>query len=94
MSISVDDVRNIAKLACIGITESECSHMTDELNYVMNWINQLQTVDVSDIVLHNDAESLPERDDVVTEINRCDDLLKVAPEVSDQWFVVPKTIKS
>jgi aspartyl-tRNA(Asn)/glutamyl-tRNA(Gln) amidotransferase subunit C len=94
MSISVEDVKNIAKLACLGVTEAECLSMADELTNVMNWINQLQSVDVSDIVLHSDAASMPEREDLVAEVDRCKDILQIAPDSVDQWFVVPKTVKS
>jgi aspartyl-tRNA(Asn)/glutamyl-tRNA(Gln) amidotransferase subunit C len=93
MGISVGDVKNIAKLACLGMTESECLSMADELTYVMNWISQLQSVDVSDIVLHNDAASMPEREDLATELDHSTEIMQLAPESVDKWFAVPKTIK-
>ncbi|MDR1598203.1 MAG: Asp-tRNA(Asn)/Glu-tRNA(Gln) amidotransferase subunit GatC [Holosporales bacterium] len=93
MGISNQNVKNIAKLAAISLSEDEVPFISSELDSIMTWINQLQDVDVSSITLHNDATSLPERADVVTERDMCVKILANAPDSVDQWFAVPKIIK-
>lgn len=87
------DVGAIARLASIRLSKEEEAFMGQELNAVMDWIDQLNEVDVSDITLHVAATSMPERPDVATEGNHREEVLANAPEAVEQWFAVPKMIK-
>ncbi|MDR1908100.1 MAG: Asp-tRNA(Asn)/Glu-tRNA(Gln) amidotransferase subunit GatC [Holosporales bacterium] len=93
MAISDKNVKNVAKLAGISLSEDEVLYVTSELDSIMTWINQLQAVDVSDVQIHGDSVSMPERPDCVTEHNACSKILANAPDAVDQWFAVPKIIK-
>lgn len=87
------DVGAVARLASIRLSKEEEAFMSKELNAVMEWIDRLAEVDVSDVTLHVATTSMPERADVVTEGNRRDEILANAPDAVDQWFAVPKMIK-
>lgn len=87
------DVGAVARLASIRLSEDEQAFMGQELNAVMSWIDRLAEVDVSDVVLHVETASMPERADIVTSGNHRDEILANAPDSVDQWFAVPKMIK-
>lgn len=87
------DVGAVARLASIRLSQEEEAFMSKELDAVMEWIDRLAEVDVSDVTLHVETTSMPERADVVTEENRRDEVLSNAPDAVDQWFAVPKMIK-
>jgi aspartyl-tRNA(Asn)/glutamyl-tRNA(Gln) amidotransferase subunit C len=92
--ISNKTVKSVARLAKIRIADDEIPYIASELEGIMSWIDQLQSVDVSDIQLNNDSPSMPEREDRVTERNVCMKILDNVPDVVDQWIAVPKMIKS
>lgn len=93
MSICEKDIHNIAKLANIYIPKEKIAYMASELDSIMHWIDQLKTVDISNVVLHQNLQSMPERKDIVTESNCRSEILANAPDAIDQWFSVPKIIK-
>lgn len=90
--ITEKDVQNIAKLASIKILPEEVSFVSNEINSIIHWIDQLQEVDISDV---QDVPtcSMPERDDVVTETSHTEAILANAPDTQEEWFAVPKMIK-
>ncbi|GHS92141.1 aspartyl/glutamyl-tRNA(Asn/Gln) amidotransferase subunit C [Alphaproteobacteria bacterium] len=92
MSVSKNDVRAIAKLASIRLTEEEEGAMASELGAILTWIEQLKECDISGVVLHS-AENPPlEREDLVTEAPQTEAVLANAPDVLDAWFAVPKVL--
>lgn len=95
--MSVDDktVRRIAALARIALAEEQVAPMAQELNGILAWVEQLEEIDVervppmTSVVEHR----LRMREDVVTEGNAGDALMKNAPEHEDRFFVVPKVVE-
>ena len=69
--------------------------MTDELNNILNWIEQLGEVDVEDVEPMTSVveTSLPMREDVVTDGGIQDKVLANAPKSEDGFFVVPKVVE-
>ncbi|MFA7681702.1 MAG: Asp-tRNA(Asn)/Glu-tRNA(Gln) amidotransferase subunit GatC [Candidatus Peribacteraceae bacterium] len=47
MPLSTDDVRHIAKLARLHLSEEEVERFSRELSSILNYIDQLQEVDTS-----------------------------------------------
>ena len=95
MSVDKDTVRRIAKLARIALTEERCEPMAQELDGIMQWIEQLNQVDVTDVAPMTSvvAHNLRMREDVVTEGGQADALMKNAPGAEDHFFVVPKVVE-
>ena len=49
MSVDTNTVRRIAKLARIRVTDAELPKLQGELNAILQWIEMLGAVDVSNI---------------------------------------------
>ena len=95
MSVTKDDVRKVARLSRLAVSEGQLDDMVGELNGILGWIEQLNEVDVSDVEpLTSVVESpLPMREDVVTDGGIPDQVLANAPRSEDGFFVVPKTVE-
>ena len=95
MSVSSEQVRHIAKLARIGMSDGEIEALVPELNNILGWVEQLGEVDtdgVEPLTAVIDLK-LRLRDDNVTEGNICDAVLANAPEAQHGFFAVPKVIE-
>lgn len=95
MSVTNQDVKKVARLARIALPEDQVEPMTDELNNILNWIEQLGEVDVEgvDPMTSVVETSLPMREDVVTDGGIQDKVLANAPKSEDGFFVVPKVVE-
>ncbi len=96
--ISIDEktVRKVAKLARIALPEERVAPMAAELNGIMAWIEQLNEVNVDGVEPMTSAVeglSLPMREDIVTDGNNPDRVLKNAPKSEDGFYVVPKVVE-
>jgi aspartyl-tRNA(Asn)/glutamyl-tRNA(Gln) amidotransferase subunit C len=95
MSVDAAQVRKIASLARIAVSDREVEAMTGELNNILGWVEQLDEVDTSGVeplaaVIPN---ALRLREDVITESDRRDDVLANAPQAEHGFFAVPKVIE-
>ncbi len=95
MSVDKETVRKVARLSRIRVEESRLEPMTQELNGILAWIEQLNEVDVDGIepMTSAVAMSLPMREDKVTDGNIQDKVLANAPRTEDGFFVVPKVVE-
>ena len=95
MSVSTEQVRHIARLARIAMSDEEIERLAPELNNILGWVEQLAEVNTDGVeplatVIH---QKLRLRDDVVTDGNIRDDILANAPEAQHGFFAVPKVIE-
>ncbi len=95
MSLTEKQVRKIAKLSRIRLTDDEVVHFGDELSKIMDWIEVLQEVDTDNIPEMTSVANinLPQRIDEITDGNIQDQILKNAPENNHGCFVVPKVVE-
>lgn len=95
MSLSLDEVKKIAKLSRIKVSDDEVQKYQGELNKIFDWIEQLQEVNTDDIkpMFSTERHTLPMREDVVTDGDKAESVLKNAPESKYGFFVVPKVIE-
>ncbi len=95
MSVTNQDVKKVARLARIALPDDQVEPMTDELNNILNWIEQLGEVDVEGVEPMTSVveTSLPMREDVVTDGGIQDKVLANAPKSEDGFFVVPKVVE-
>ncbi len=95
MSLSLDEVRRIARLARIELSPSETETTRDQLNGIFAFIEQLQTVDTTGIEPMSHAVDVVQRlrEDKVTEFDRRADFQKIAPDVEAGLYLVPKVIE-
>jgi len=95
MSVDTETVRKIASLARIAVTDGEVEAMTGELNNILGWVEQLGEVDtdgVEPLATVIDQE-LRLREDVVTDGDCRDDIVRNAPDAQHGFFAVPKVIE-
>ena len=95
MSVDTQTVRHIAKLARISVSDSEVQALAPELSNILGWIEQLQEVNVAGVepmtaVIPN---QLRLRDDVVSDGDIRDAVLRNAPAAEHGFFAVPKVIE-
>ena len=95
MSVDAAQVRKIASLARIAVTDGEVEAMAGELNNILAWVEQLGEVDTAGVeplaaVVPN---QLRLRDDVVTDGDVQDEVLANAPQAEHGFFAVPKVIE-
>ena len=95
MSVSNDQVRHIAKLARIAMSDEEIERLAPELNNILGWVEQLGEVNTDGIEPLTAVidQKLRLRDDIVTEGNIRDEVLANAPEAQHGFFAVPKVIE-
>ena len=95
MSVSPEQVRHIAKLARIAMSDEELDKLVPELNNILGWVEQLGEVDTDGVEPLTAVidQKLRLRDDVVTEGNIRDEVLANAPEAQHGFFAVPKVIE-
>lgn len=95
MSVNTDQVRHIARLARIKMSDEEIEALAPELNNILSWIEQLAEVPtdgVQPLTAVIDTK-LRLRDDVVSDGNCRDAVLANAPGAEHGFFAVPKVIE-
>jgi aspartyl-tRNA(Asn)/glutamyl-tRNA(Gln) amidotransferase subunit C len=95
MSVSPEQVRHIAKLARIAMSDAELERLVPELNAIIGWVEQLAEVNTDGVepLTAVIEQKLRLRYDQVTDGNIRDDVLANAPEAQHGFFAVPKVIE-
>jgi aspartyl-tRNA(Asn)/glutamyl-tRNA(Gln) amidotransferase subunit C len=95
MSVSPEQVRHIAKLARIAMSDEELDKLLPELNNILGWVEQLGEVNTDGVEPLTAVidQKLRLRDDVVNDGNIRDQVLANAPEAQHGFFAVPKVIE-
>jgi aspartyl-tRNA(Asn)/glutamyl-tRNA(Gln) amidotransferase subunit C len=95
MSVSPEQVRHIAKLARIAMSDEELQRLVPELNNILGWVEQLGEVNTDGVepLATVVDEKLRLRDDAVTDGNCRDAVLANAPVAEHGFFAVPKVIE-
>lgn len=95
MSLTLEQVRHVAKLARIDISDAEAHTALGELNGIFTLIEAMQAVDTQGVEPMAHALDLAQRlrDDRVTENDRRAAFQAVAPETEAGLYLVPKVIE-
>ncbi|GAA5784259.1 aspartyl/glutamyl-tRNA(Asn/Gln) amidotransferase subunit C [Chitiniphilus shinanonensis] len=95
MSLSLDDVKRIARLSRIAVTDDELAATQTQLNRIFGLIEEMRAVDTTGIEPMSHAQDvvLRLRDDAATAPNRREAFQAVAPAVEDGLYLVPKVIE-
>ena len=95
MSLDKKQVKEIAQLARLNISDSEALQTTTELNNILNLMAELSEIDTEDVepMAHPLDMSQRLRDDVVSETDLSDDFQAIAPKTGKQHFLVPTVIE-
>lgn len=95
MSISPEEVLNIANLARLQIKQDEVEQYATDLSNIINLVEQMNTVDTKDIqpMAHPLDATQRLREDKVTEENQRDKFQAIAPSAKKGLYLVPKVIE-
>jgi aspartyl-tRNA(Asn)/glutamyl-tRNA(Gln) amidotransferase subunit C len=95
MSVDTKQVRHIAKLARIAMSDGEIDALVPELNAIIGWVEQLGEVDTEGVEPLTAVidQKLRLRDDIVSDGDCRDAVLANAPEGQHGFFAVPKVIE-
>jgi len=95
MSLNLTDVKRIAHLARIEVSEGELPGYLQQLTSILGLVEEMQAVDTTGIapMAHAQDLMLRLRDDVVTETDRRAAFQAVAPQVEAGLYLVPKVIE-
>ncbi len=95
MTLSLDDVKRVANLARIEISEDEAQQALMQLSGIFDLIEQMQAVDTADIEPMSHAQDMIQRlrEDVVTESDQHMLFQSIAPQVEAGLYLVPKVIE-
>lgn len=104
MALSIEDIKKIAHLARIEVSETDAATTLNKLTGILGLIEQMQAVDTKGIVPMSHSQDVVQRlrEDVVTKTNQREAFQKVAPVLgngsTDQavdggLYLVPKVIE-
>ena len=95
MSISLSDVKRVAGLARIAVSDAEAEAVLNQLSGIFSLIEEMQAVDTTGIEPMSHAQEifLRLRNDEVTEPDQHEAFQKGAPQVEAGLYLVPKVIE-
>lgn len=95
MSLTQEQVRRIAHLARIEISDAEADATRDQLNGIFALIEEMQAVDTQGVAPMAHAQEVAQRlrEDRVTETDQRADFQAIAPETEAGLYLVPKVIE-
>ena len=95
MSISLSDVKRVASLARIAVSDAEAEAVLNQLSGIFGLIEEMQAVDTTGIEPMSHAQEifLRLRRDEVTEQDQHEAFQKGAPQVEAGLYLVPKVIE-
>lgn len=94
MSLTVDDVKKIAHLARLNLSEQDQTLYTDQLSHILDFVAQMNQVDTTGMEAVSHSLDLTQRlrPDAVTEPNQREAFQAIAPQVEAGLYLVPKVI--
>lgn len=95
MSVSKKDVEYVAELARLSFDESEKEGLAEDLNQILSYVEKLGELDTEneDIIVNPYYIENKFREDEITSSMNLEDVLKNAPEVLEEYVLVPTIIK-
>jgi len=95
MSLTNADVRKVARLARLAMSETEIEASRSQLSGIFDLIAEMQAVDTTGIEPMSHAQDLSQRlrEDVVTEADQRALFQATAPQVEAGLYLVPQVIE-
>jgi aspartyl-tRNA(Asn)/glutamyl-tRNA(Gln) amidotransferase subunit C len=95
MSVDLATVKRVARLARIAVTEEDANRMVGELNGIIDFVEQLNEVDVTGVEPMTSVAPMQmrKRTDDVTDGDKAADVVANAPVTDNNFFLVPKVVE-
>lgn len=94
-AITTDDVRHLAQLSNVQVSDEEIESLRDDLSNILDYINQLKDVDTTGVeptYQVTGLENVTRDDDIDDGGVSPDQLLALAPEQSEHSVKVPQVL--
>ncbi|HSW69808.1 MAG TPA: Asp-tRNA(Asn)/Glu-tRNA(Gln) amidotransferase subunit GatC [Gammaproteobacteria bacterium] len=94
MSLTFADVKKIAHLARLNLSEADHTLYTEQLSNILNFIEQMNQADTTgvDAIAHSLDLTQRLRPDQVNEPDQREAFQSIAPRVEAGLYIVPKVI--
>lgn len=94
MSLSEAEVRHVAMLARLALTDDEVHTLRDELNSILGHIDDIQRLELDGVepMTHSIPMVNETREDIVRRGLKQADALKNAPEAEEGAFRIPRIV--
>ena len=96
MTIDLDTVSRVARLARIAVAPSELAPLAKELSTLLDWVARLEDLNVEGVAPLTSvvAVDLPLREDVIADGFCSKEVLSVAPAHDEEFYFVPKMVSA
>jgi len=95
MSLSEEEVRKIAELARLGLTDEEVKKFSGQLTDILDFVEQLSELDTENIEPTSQVtglENVLEEDEEVVYVEEKTDLLKCSPQEIEARQILVKSV--
>ena len=95
MSLTLEQVRRVADLARIEVSDAEANATLGHLNGIFTLIEAMQAVDTRGVEPMAHAQDVAQRlrPDAVTEVDRRDAFQAIAPDTEQGLYLVPQVME-
>ena len=95
MSLSPDEVRKIAHLARLAVTDDQVEGYAGELSSILDFVDQMNAVDTTGVtpMAHPQHATQRLRPDRVTETDQRAGYQAIAPAVERGLYLVPRVVE-
>ena len=92
--ISKEEVKKVAHLARLELNEDEINNHAKQLEKILEYIKQLESIDTDDVPCTTRAIEVTNifRKDEKKNFSSTEELLELGPSKEDKYFKVPKII--
>ena len=94
--ITEEQVKKVAELARLKLDNNQVKHHAEQIEKILDYVNQLEKIDTNGVPCTTRAIEVVNvlRSDANNKFEDRDELLDLAPERENDFFKVPKIIKS
>ena len=94
--ITEDQVKKVAELARLKLDNNQVKHHAEQIEKILDYVNQLEKIDTTGVACTTRAIEVINvlRSDANNKFEDRDELLNLAPARENDFFKVPKIIKS
>ena len=95
MKFDKDSLYKLGKLSKIQIDESKLKSLSSDLGSIIEFIDRLKSIDTENVDPTSNSldQSLVMREDIASDVNTANEILKNAPQKELDFFSVPKVIE-
>lgn len=92
--ITKDEVKHIAALARVGVDDKDVEKFAIDLSSILDWVKQLEEVDVSGILptAHITGLENVDREDKISDFENKEEIIKLFPEEKDGYDKVKSVL--